>query len=226
MPRRKPGERPIFSRPKRTGRPPTDPFEVIDHDTVKAPNGRARQVPVTAADRIIDTLRSNGFVHDAAARAGIATETLRAWRTKGTRAQAALLNGRLDDDEIDEHTAACIELARRWERAEADAKKELVDVLLAAARGELIQLKVVEQVDPATGEVFSRRVETLTVPDVKAAMWVLSHKYPEYRGHLEVSGPGGGPIPVDVSPKEQLAAAAERAAERLGVGLSGNGDAG
>lgn len=196
---------------------------MIDHVKV----GR-RKVPVTAADRIVATLRANGFMHDAAARAGIATETLRAWRTKGNRARGDITNGRRRFEDLDDHEAACVELADRMERAETDAKVELVEVLLATARGGLIQQRVIEQVNPDTGEVLSRRVEKITAPhDAKWAAWLLSHRYSDYRGHqVELTGPGGGPIQLDVDAKVRLLEAAERAAERLGVGPSGNGDAG
>jgi hypothetical protein len=229
MPRRKEGEAPIFSK-RHMGRPPKNPFEVIDHELIDTPDGPVRQ-PVTAMDRIEQTLRANGFIHDAAARAGIATETLRAWRTKGVRANADLENGRRGRSDLSDHEARCVELARRMERAEADAKVALTALLTGAAQRGLQQVRIIETVNPDTGEVIARRRETITLPrDVKSAMWMLSHRYKEFRGHIEVSGPGGGPLQVDVAPKEALAEAVERAAERLGLpagnGRSGNGDAG
>lgn len=216
MPRRKPGETPILTR-RRIGRPPKDPFEVIDRSEAGA--------PITAADKIVSTLEGNGFQHDAAARAGVTAETLRAWRTKGARAQGDLVNGRRQLGDLDDHEAACVELSRRMDRAEANAKAALLDLLTTAAVGGLQQVRITEQVDPETGAVLSRRIETVTLPaDVRAAMWILSHCYREFRGHVEVSGTIAT-VAVEVSAKDQLNEALDRAASRLGLG-AGNGQAG
>ena len=110
------------------------------------------------------------------------------------------------------------------ERAEADAKLALTALLTRAATGGLQQVRIIEQVNPDTGEVLSRRRETISMArDTKAAMWILSHRYAEFRGRLEISGPAGGPIELDMSPKEQLSEALERARERLAIPASGNG---
>jgi hypothetical protein len=228
MPRRKEGEQPIFSG-RHMGRAPKNPFEVIDYRVIETEAGPHRE-PVTAMDRIEETLRSNGFIHDAAARAGLATETLRTWRAKGVRAQAAVLNGRRRTRDLTVHEQRCVELARRMERAEADAKLALTALLTRASQGGLQQVRIIEQVDPDTGVVLSRRQETITLPrDIKAAMWLLSHRYPvDFAGRVVVTGPEGGPLQLDVSPKEQLAEAVSRARERLDgeVGASsGNGEA-
>jgi hypothetical protein len=215
------------------GRPPRDPYDIIDYRERVTETGVDR-IPVTVIDRVVETLQANAFIHDAAARSGLATETLRQWRRKGVEAQAALLSGKKKRSDLDTHTRRCVELASKMERAEADARVLLLGAITTMARGGLEQSRTVEKVDATTGDVLERTEERRKLlPDPRSITWLLSHRYPaDFAPRIEVTGPDGGPVQVE-SARDRLMSAIEgvrgrktidvESRPRPGNGESGNG---
>jgi hypothetical protein len=159
------------------------------------------QVPITIMDRVEETIRQGAFLHDAAARVGVTVETLRRWITTGNASAADVLSGRRRLSQLNAHERRCVELAERVERAEAEAKVVLTGTAMKVARG---GFKRMETTRKTTGqgppEVTVREIEA--APDAHMLSWMLSHRWPEDfgRNRLEVTGPGGGPLAVDVTP--------------------------
>jgi hypothetical protein len=101
------------------------------------------------------------------------------------------------------------------ERAEAEPRLTLLTVTSALARGGLEVVHTTEKQTPQgqTLERVERRSRTL--PDAHAATWLLSHRYPaDFAGRVEVTGPNGGPLEVEVSPADQLLGAVAQVRER------------
>lgn len=191
------------------GRPPRDPYDIIDYREVVRTSGVDR-IPVRVIDRVVETLQANAFLHDAAARSGIAVETLRQWRRKGVEASTLILAGKKRRSDFDTHTKRCIELAAAMERAEADARLLLLGALTQMARGGLEQTRVVEKVDAESGNVLERTEEVRKLlPDPRSITWLLSHRYPgDFAPRIEITGPEGGPVQVE-SARDRLLTAIE-----------------
>jgi hypothetical protein len=202
---------------ERIGRPPRDPYDIIAYQVNPTEDGVDR-IPVRVIDAIEQTLLSNGFMHDAAARAGLSTETLRKWRRKGVEAAGKLLAGKVRRSELDLHTRHCVELADRMDRAEAEARMALFSRVTALAQGGLQTTRIVERINASTGDVIERRVEVSEMlPDVRALTWLLSRRYPhDFPTRIEVTGPDGGPVQVTPA-RDRLMSAIEAVRERTNV---------
>lgn len=202
---------------ERIGRPPHDPYDVIDYLVHETDDGVER-VPVRVIDRIVDALRGNAFKHDAAARAGISTETLRAWQAKGNRALIELLAGRKRRSDFEVHTLRCMELATEIERAEAEARSALLEVTTRVAMGGVERRKTVERRD-AEGNLQDITEHTEhTLPDTRTLTWLLTHRYrEEFSDRLELTGPGGGPVELNVSARDRLIEAIQGVRERSAI---------
>jgi hypothetical protein len=199
---------------ERIGRPPRDPYDVIAYEELIREDGVDR-IPVRVIDAIESTLRANGFMHDAAARAGLSTETLRQWRRKGVEAAGQLLAGKVRRSDLDVHTRRCVELADRMDRAEADARVALLGQVTALAQGGLTVSKIIERVNVSTDEILERRVEiATTLPDIRALTWLLSRRYPhDFPTRIEVTGPEGGPVQIQPV-RDRLLAAVDAVRQR------------
>lgn len=186
------------------GRPPRDPYDVIDYVT-KVDDDGVERIPVRMLDRVVETLANNGFLHDAAARAGVSKETLRQWIRKGSEAKADLIAGRLRLSQLDIQTRRCIELADAVEYASATARTQMLQTMTAMAQGGLSRSKITERYD-AEGKVTERAetVET-TLPDPRALAWILTHRYrDEFTAPAEHAGAGGA-LTIDMqSPRDRL----------------------
>ena len=206
------------------GRIPRDPYEIIDYDEIIDDSGVEKR-PVRLIDRVEDTLRANGFLHDAASRVGMDRDTLRRWREKGVKAKVDLLAGRKRRSDLDRHTKRCIELAERMERAEAEARLSLISTVTRLAEGGLMASRVVEKRDHK-GNITERVVETKEMlPDSRALTWLLSRRYPaDFAGRVEITGEGGGPVEVEVSVRDRLIAAVAHVRERSVIDVPSNGE--
>src|SRR5262245_30573678 len=217
----------------RPGYPARDPYDIIDYREVITAAGVDR-IPVRVIDRVVETIQVNAFIHDAASRAGIATETLRQWRRRGVEASADLLEGRKRRSDLDTLTKRCVELAARMEKAEAEARVLLLGAITQLARGGMEQTRTVEKVDASTGDVLERVEERRKLlPDTRAITWLLANRYPaDFVQRVEITGPEGGPVQVE-SARDRLMTAIEGVRERrpidvasrpkLGNGETGNG---
>lgn len=208
---------------------PRDPYEIVGYDDIITEDGVEHR-PVRVIDRVETTLRMNGFMHDAAARAGISPDKLRIWRGKGNRANSAILEGRKRYSELDTLTKRCIELARRMDLAEAESRSVLLDTANRLAVGGLERKRLVQKRDMRTGDVVEVTEETTTMlPDPRMITWLLTHRYPQDfpAQRVEISGPAGGPVEVEITARDRLLDAIEAVQKRseLGpeIGPEGNG---
>lgn len=184
------------------GAPPTNLRKVIAHRTVDG-----REVGITIIDRVDETLRQGAFVKDAAARVGVAVETLRRWQATGVRLRAALAERTADGEpvktlaDLSRHERDCVELANRMDAAEADARTALLVLGQQAARGGRERVETTIKLD-ANGREIERTTRTSTTePDTRMIQWILSHRWREdFGSRVEVTGADGGPVLVDATP--------------------------
>jgi transposase-like protein len=185
------------------GRPPTNLRRVIA--TREAPDGSV--VEVTIIDRVEETLRQGAMVKDAAARVGVAVETLRRWQATGVRVRAALGerdadgNPKHDTADLSAHERNCVELANRMDAAEADTRTALLALTQQLARGGRQRVETIVKVN-AAGQELERVTKTSTTePDIRAIQWMLSHRWrDDFGSRVEVTGADGGPVLVDAEP--------------------------
>jgi hypothetical protein len=172
----------------------------------------ARQL--TVLDAVVDTLEGMGFLHDAAARVGVAVETVREWRKLGVRVNADLAAGKRTAGVLKAHERNCAELARRMAGADAVSRMRLLGLASSIAQGGVETTETVTKAvqvgehDPKVVEITTRTATALPHPGM--VQWLLTHRWPAdfNRTRLEVSGPDGGAIPVDVtSAREKLSRA-------------------
>jgi hypothetical protein len=188
------------------GRPPTNLHRVIEELPEQITD--AGVIPaqrLTIIDAIVDTMERMGFLHDAAARVGFDTVTVREWRRVGARANADVLAGKVKRSDLTAHQKRCAELATRLAEADAKARMGLLGTAQALAVGGIENTETVTKAvqvnegEPRITEITTRTTRTLPHPGT--VMWLLQHRWPNdfARNRLEVSGPEGGPVPVDIT---------------------------
>lgn len=198
------------------GRPPTNldaiieeiPEQITDRGVIPA-----RQL--TVADAIVDTIAGRGFLHDAAARVGVAVETVREWRKLGARINADLYAGKRTLSTLKAHERRCATLATRMAQADSEARMTLLAIADQIASGGLEVTETVTKAvqvnegEPLITEITTRRSSTL--PNAGMITWLLGHRWPAdfNRTRVEVSGPDGSAVPIDTT----------SALERLGAKL-------
>lgn len=217
------------------GKPPTRLNVPIDFD------GTGK--PVTITERVVETLRAGGFIHDAAARIGFPRETLSDWRKLGQRTIRDIVQGRKRSHELTDHERECVVLAREMEKAEADAKVWMLGKLHDLGAGMKRTETTTRTRTPIVGEtvvteaavVVETTIKEITaVPDVRALTWLLEHRFQRDFGmkRIELSGPEGGPIAIETESavdklREAIAAVQATKAETdddlAALGADGNG---
>lgn len=189
--------------------------DVID----RRPNGE----PITVLDRACETLRTGGFLNDAAARCGVNVSQMREWITLGNRAQADIVQGRRTNSELSDRERECVRFASALELAEADGKMLLLGLSQRIARGGAKVVtttttvvdgrpevrdddgRVIRHEVPPVRTVVERHEETQ--PDGAMIRWRLERRWPDQFGRssrLELTGPEGGPVQFDIAPMEAL----------------------
>ena len=206
-----------------------DPYDIVDYRD----EDDGSKTPVRVVDRIVEAIGSNGFLHDAAARAGISVETLRRWRRKGVEAQIEILNGRARLSEYDTLTRRCIVLATEMERAESESRLALLTAATKLASGGLVERKTKQTINPKTETVTELVEEEKTLlPNAQMLQWLLLRRWPEEFApqRVEVSGPDGGPVQVEVTARDKLILAVQGVRDRshaldvASTEVSSNGD--
>jgi len=150
-------------------------------------------------------MRLGGFLHDAAARVGVAVETLRTWRTVGNRCLGEVTAGKRRRSDMSRHERNCATLAAKIDLAEAEARTGLMMVAGQLARGGITRKETTtKSVNAPAGAVV---VETITReievgPDGHMVAWLLQHRWPGdfNRSRLEITGADGGAVQVDATP--------------------------
>lgn len=185
---------------ERRGRPP-ELDKVVGHTSTGE--------PITAEQRIIETLRMGAFIETAAARAGTTQQTLRAWLKAG----AAAIHKQATGGELSENERRYADFSARVHQVEAEAELHLLSITQQAAIGALAG-DVNETVHyDRDGNETGRTVRTTTRrgPDPKIAVWRLRTKWPDrYSESLRLTGPDDGPIQVDTVTRIQHLAESAR----------------
>lgn len=155
-------------------------------------------VPVTVADRIVRAVRTGAPVQVAAATVAVDRGQVYDWLRLGARALLDAEKG------IPLHPYAEIyaDFARRVAIAEAEAHLEDVALSQRLARGG--RTSRITTTKKISGNVVEETVrEEELGPDPNMVRWRLERRHSDVWGRrrLEVSGPDGGPVEVDVVDK-------------------------
>lgn len=224
-----PGRKPPRRRPT-AGKPPVNLEGIAGYLDVDG-----TMTPYTVADAVVSVLREGGFEKDAAARGGVDKTTLRGWMATGSRARRQVLQGERRAHDLTEHEAQCVRLLVRIEEAEAEARVSLSATAARVAQG---GIKVTETTVKREGRKVTQTVtERETLPDGRLALQLLAQRWPNEWGRhrVEVSGPDGGAVQVDVAGiretvaarlatiRERAEAAAPERMEALAAQAQGNG---
>ena len=164
---------------------------------------------ITAADRIIQCIRMGGYHETAAAAAGVDKTTLYEWLKVGAHATDLHHRQGIPLRKLTAHQQRCMEFSHAVAEAEAIAEMDDVATLAELAQGGRIQRTVTTKRD-AEGKVLeaTERTETLQ-PNAAVLTWRLERRHPDRWGRrrIEVSGPDGDAIPVEVRVASIVAAA-------------------
>jgi hypothetical protein len=157
--------------------------------------------PVMIPDRVAEAVRLGGSLADGALRAGVSTPQLHAWVRSGNRLTSAVETGALRRKDLN---------------AQQKAEVRTITVRTDANGNEIDRYE---------------RTEHLA-PDAATIRWRLERRWPDEwaaRQRLEVSGPDGAPLQVDVATRAaELADALRKAPPVLatnGHASNGNGAA-
>lgn len=193
-----------MTNPAPKGGRPTSLDHLID---VPAPNGMRR---VTAEERIIELMATGAHVDTAAASLGITRESLHTWLKIGGRTRIALTSGKLghpDDPDAeqpppDPHSLRCAQFSIAVDAAQAEWLMRQEATLETAVRPR--QRKIETRTVDGQGNTVSEATRTETLePDLATLRWRLE-RHPASREHygnrqsIELSGPGGEAVPVNV----------------------------
>lgn len=174
---------------------------------------------VTVLDKIAEAYQLGGFANDAAARAGISVTTLRGWLQTGARAGRQLRDGSSTNSQLSDLELECVRLVAAVEAAETQGKLFLLQLSMGVARGgrdlEVVTEKLTDGAylgqDDEGEAIYGTRREVTTrketsQPDGAMIRWRLERRWPEEFGRtrVEVSGLDGGPIEVDLDPRDRL----------------------
>lgn len=199
------------------GRPSVDLDDVVDHRKVTT-DGVDTLVPVTLLDRIHETIRRGGLIEDAAARCGVSKQTFYEWKRVGTKAATDLLQGRKTAAKLTDEERKCVRFLDTVDRAESERKVFLLAILDREAQGgvELTRTKIATKVDQA-GAVLSTTTTTeteRTLPDATTARWLLERRWQQEFAlrRIELSGPDGAGIEVEVPAVDKLLGELDRIA--------------
>lgn len=176
-------------------------LDVVDYDEV----GEA----ITVGDRVIESVRRNLGVTEAANAAGVQASTAQGWLRDGAKLSAeriAAAEGVGSYRRLSQRDKALLWFYDGITTARAEAEQRLVIALDALATGEGLQTgQVVRKIEVSVGpdgkrienEVERRVTQSPVLPNVEALKFVLKAKAPERWGNtdtLEVVGGGGGPV--------------------------------
>ena len=177
-----------------------------------APERRGRPTALTpdVHATIVLALHAGNFVETAASLAGVSVASVYDWKNRGDLARRQLdREGQIPDTEV-----RFLDFAEAVDHARASAEDEIVSALRSTALGGTVKR---ESRDPETGETTSIEY---ALPNVAAQTFFLERSAPTRWGrrNVEVTGPDGGPIDLDVkvSARETVLAALGEIAERAG----------
>lgn len=188
-----------------TGRPPKINTVVL----VRPAQGDQPEQRVTAGQRIVEALRIGNYVETAAALAGVDKTTVYEWLKVGATATDLVHRQGKRMKDLTQHQRDCMAFSHAVAEAEAASEVEDVAELAALGRGGR-QVTTTTTKRDADGKVIEHvtKVET-TQPNAQVLEWRLERRHPDKYGRrrLEISGPDGEAIPVDVRVAALVAAA-------------------
>lgn len=177
------------------GRPPKLNTVVL---TRPGPDGRTQKI--TASERIIEALRIGEYVETAAALANVDKTTVYEWLKVGAAATDLVARQGRTLKSLTQHQRDCMEFSHAVAEAQALARADDVATLAEVAQGGRQIVSTITERN-AKGEVVKHVTKTETAqPNVAALTWRLERRWPEEWGRrrIEVSGPDGEAIPVEV----------------------------
>lgn len=185
------------------GRPPKLNTVVLTRD---GPDGR--KIKVTAAERIVEALRIGEYVETAAALANVDKTTVYEWLKVGAHAHDLVGRQGATLKSLTQHQRDCMEFSNAVAEAQAAARVEDVATLAEVATGGR-QIVTTTTKRNAQGEVIEHTTKVETAqPNVAALTWRLERRWPDDWGRrrIELSGPDGEAIPVEVRASSLVAA--------------------
>jgi ribosomal protein S16 len=186
------------------GRPPKINTVVLTRDD---PNN-GRKVKVTAGQRIVEALRIGEYVETAAELAGVSKRTVYEWLKVGAQATDAVERQGRTLKSLTQHQRDCMEFSHAVAEAQALARTDDVATLADLAHGgrPIVTTTVKRDKDGAVLEHVTR-TETAQ-PNAAVLMWRLERRHPEDWGRrrIEISGPDGEAIPLEVRASSLVAA--------------------
>jgi transposase len=177
-------------------------------------NGHA----VTIAEHVVEKLRTGNYVEQAAKSAGLHKSTVYDWLHQGARISTDILQGRRTrpragsvERKLLDFSDAVAAAEAEWEVAANDGLERLSQPRTVTETRETVETD-------SEGKETGKKTMTLTKveeADSATIRWRLERRFPDRYGkqHLEISGPGGGPIPLSI--REQAAKQLTDQAERL-----------
>lgn len=173
--------------------------------------GRPTRLHQGLIDAVVERVRAGEHQDAAAAAVGIPTSTYHSWKSKGNEARLAAESG----VPVPENRRIFVDFLEAVEQARGEAESRMIQSLQRAAiGGEVVQVR--EWVDD---NGLEHREATFTRPNVAAMTWWLERAFPQrYARRVEVSGPEGGAIPVEVevSARDILKKKLGQVADRMG----------
>lgn len=174
------------------------------------PVGRKGRLHKGLIDQVAALVRNGYYQETAAVAVGISASTYHSWKARGQEARTASESG----VPIPPKEAIYVEFLETVEKARAEALGEVVEVHRNVALGGVVT-EIEEWVDD-DGHTHQKAV--FERPNPKAMEWWMERSFPKLYGRrIEVGGPEGGPIPieVEVSARDLLKKRLGQVAERL-----------
>lgn len=181
--------------------------------------GRPPRLHPKVQETICDFIRRGAPKYAAAKAAGIDVSTLNNWIGRGEEARVNALNG----IEVPTSERAYFLFLLAVEEARGQGEVVVAAKMREVAMGEAVRrVTIEEETDPDTGEPTGAAIRTIEfqAPNVRALGFLLEYGYGwTKKTEVELSGPGGGPVPleVEVSARDVLRKRLGAVSERLGV---------
>lgn len=186
------------------GRPPKLNTVVLTRDHPES----GRKVKVTAGERIVEALRIGEYVETAAELAGVSKRTVYEWLKVGAQATDAVERQGRTLKSLTQHQRDCMEFSHAVAEAQALARTDDVATLAELAHGGR-QIVTTTVKRDGEGKVVEHTTRTETAqPNAAVLMWRLERRHPEDWGRrrIEISGPDGEAIPLEVRASSLVAA--------------------
>lgn len=183
-------------------------------------------VKVTAGERIIQCLRMGSYMETAAATAGVDKTTVYEWLKVGATATDKVHRQGIPASKLTAHERKCMEFSHAVDEAQALAEMDDLATLAELAAGGAEHVTTTTKRD-SNGNVVEHttKVERLA-PNAAVLTWRLERRHPERWGRrrIEVTGPDGEAVPVDVRVAGIVAAARAWADGSGATGTSARAD--